>query len=78
MARTRLSQTTKIMPCRVCGVGLVRNGYTRKPQRCVECGIKASCQAMVELQRHSGPYYDQYLAAMRAYATRMGWAAPSP
>ncbi len=73
-AKTRF----KTMVCRVCEKPMQVGSNTRNAPRCIECGLGAATQSMIQMKMHSGPYYDQYLAGMRAYAIRMGWAAPSP
>lgn len=67
---------TKTMPCRVCGKPLTRGIRTRKEQRCLECGIQESIDAMIQMKQKSGPYYDKWLARVAGAASINPRATP--
>lgn len=61
---------TKEMPCRSCSKPMTVGARTRNQPRCFECGIKASVQAIRQMQEKRGPIYERYRAGMARYYDR--------
>lgn len=57
----------KIIACSDgCGKTLEVGWKTRKPWRCLECGIKRSVAYTTQMHNRSGPHWDAWCARMRA------------
>lgn len=72
MARTNLSQSTKEMPCEVCGNPISVNGYKRKMPIHLECAARKAVINALEISRHSGPGWESYLDGLQAFLARQG------
>lgn len=72
MTQTRVTATirTKVMPCRGCGKAMTVGSNTVNQPRCLPCGIDAGTDAMIQMQRKSGPYYERWLNGMRVALER--------
>lgn len=69
---TIMCKHQKAMACRGgCGKQFVVSKQTVNAPRCIDCGIKAGVQAMMEMHSKSGPTYGRYKAGMRAYIERI-------
>lgn len=74
MPQTRVTATTRLktMECRVCHKPMQVGSNTRNEPRCLSCGIQAGTDAMVQMQRKSGPYYERWLNGMRSFNETLG------
>lgn len=70
---------TKMMACRHCGEPVEVGWKTKRLPCCGDCSADASAKNNLELHNHSGPGYDRWLAAMKAWSSReITGTPPSP
>lgn len=66
----------KVVPCSICGKPVTVGIKTRKPQRCIGCGIQAATDAQIQMHNKSGPVYEKWQARMAGWAATKTWGTP--
>jgi hypothetical protein len=68
---------TKTVRCPDCNCRMTVGARTRKPKRCVDCGIKRAMDAARQMQAKNGPAYDRWRSSMARAAEKQGWGSPT-
>lgn len=69
---------TKIVHCVKCGKPMQVGIRTRKPKRCLECGIDALTEHNMQVHNRTGEGYAKWLAGMQNFIARGAPATHPP
>lgn len=62
--RSIATKRTITVECTSCGNDITVGANTRRPKRCIECGMAAAATAAREMHEKSGTTYERWQAAM--------------
>lgn len=69
---------TKIIKCVSCPNTIEVGWRTRKPWRCIHCGIRAAIEHNRQMHEKSGPSYEKWRARMAMWAAMQGTGTGDP
>lgn len=69
---------TKVIKCVSCSNTITVGIKTRKPWRCIQCGIKVMIENQTQMRNRSGPYYEKWRARMTEYLVALTGSTPPP